>query len=393
MKLAVIGFGNAGGKIVDRLIEADTAERPLCRFTIAFNTAQIDLARLERIPEEQRILIGQTDPRSKGHGVGADPDVGSEVTKADRAEIERALDDIPLHDIDAFLLTAGFGGGTGSGGGPVLAEQLREMYDEPVYGLGILPSGDEGGRAALNAARSLPSFTESTDGLVLFDNDAWRSGGDSVEGGYARTNREIAKRVTTLLSAGERDGSQISENAMDASDIKRTMAVGGISTIAYAETEIDPATRQQRGILGRLSTNGRSETKDGADPATKIHSLVRRAVRSRLTCPAEIETAERGLIVVSGPPGEFSRKGLERARQWLEEEIQSVEILAGDDPRQQADTLSAAVLLSNVTDAPRIDALQEEAVAAQENTEAQAAEREDAVEELITDEDDALDPV
>lgn len=393
MKLAVIGFGNAGGKIVDHLIDFDTPERPLCRFTIVFNTAHIDLDRLELVPDEFRILIGQTDERSKGHGVGADPDLGAEIATSDIPEIERALDQIPLHDIDAFLIVAGLGGGTGSGGAPVLAGELQEMYSEPVYGLGILPSKDEGGRPALNAARSLPSFTESTDGLLLFDNDAWRTGTDSIEGGYTKTNVEIAKRVTTLLSAGERDGSQISENAMDASDIRRTMAAGGVSTLAYAETGLEPETDRQRGLIGRLRSNGTAEPKDSADPATKVHGLVRQAVRSRLTCPVDITSAERGMIIISGPPQEFSQKGLERARQWLEKEIESVEVLAGDDPRRNADKLSTAVLLSNVTNVRRIDELQDIAVSAQNNIEAQAAGREEAVRELITDKNNELDPV
>jgi len=393
MKLAVIGFGNAGGKIADRLVEFDAEGQPLCRFTTVFNTAQVDLARLERVPEEYRVLIGQTDERSKGHGVGADPDLGAEVTEADMPEIQRALDEIPIYDIDAFLIVAGFGGGTGSGGAPILAEELQRTYGEPVYGLGILPSEDEGGRAALNAARSLPSFTRATDGLLLFDNDAWRTGTDSMAEGYARANREIARRVTTLLSAGERDGSQIAENAMDASDIRRTLATGGVSTVAYAETDLEPETRRGRGFLERIRSNGSSKAEDGVDPATKIHGLVRRAVRSRLTCPADITAAERGLVVVSGPPEEFSQKGLDRARQWLQEEIESVEVLAGDDPAPTADSLSAAVLLANVTSVPRIDALKEDAVAARNNIEAQADRREDAVEDLVTDDNDVLDPV
>ncbi|MFB6159694.1 MAG: tubulin/FtsZ family protein [Haloferacaceae archaeon] len=394
MKLAVIGFGNAGGKVTDRLLEYEaTTGRALCRFPAVINTANIDLEKIERVPPEYRVLIGQTDERSKGHGAGADPDLGAEIARQDQLEIERVLDEVPLHEIDAFLIVAGLGGGTGSGGGPVLAERLAERYGEPVYGLGILPSEDEGGRASLNAARSIPSYSESTDALVLFDNNAWREGRDSVDAGYERTNHEIAKRVVTLLAAGERDGSTVAENAMDASDINRTLAVGGVSTIAYAETELETSTARSQGLLGRFRAGDDGTAADGADSATKVHSLVRRAVRSRLTCPATIESAERALVVVSGPPSEFSRKGLERARRWIESEIGSVEVLAGDDPREGNDTLSATVLLSNVTDVPRIDRLQDQAVDAKENIETQAADRETEIEELITDTDNELDPV
>ena len=391
MKLAVIGFGNAGGKITDRLLEYESSTgRELCRFPAVINTANIDLEKIENIPPEYRILIGQTDERSKGHGAGADPDLGAEIAEQDRLEIERVLDQVPLHEVDAFLVVAGLGGGTGSGGGPVLASTLAERYGEPVYGLGILPSEDEGGRASLNAARSIPTYTEATDALILFDNNAWREGRDSVDVGYERTNREIAKRVVTLLAPGARDGSTVAENAMDASDINRTLSVGGVGTIAYAETDLDESTTRQQGLLGRFRPG---DGTDGADAATKVHGLVRRAVRSRLTCPATVESAERALVVVSGPPREFSQKGLERARRWLETEIGSVEVLAGDDPREGSDTVSATILLSNVTDVPRVDRLQDQAVDAKENIEAQAADRDTAIEELVTDTDNELDPV
>ncbi|WP_232702828.1 tubulin/FtsZ family protein [Halobacterium wangiae] len=393
MKLAVIGFGNAGSKIADRIVEyeADTG-RSLCRFTAVINTASIDLKKIDYIPKDHRVLIGQTDERSKGHGAGADPELGAELTRQDKPELARFLDGVPLHDIDAFLVIGGLGGGTGSGGGPVLAEILRERYDEPVYGLGVLPSRDEGGRASLNAARSVQSYADQTDGLMVFDNNAWKEGSDTVEGGYERTNYEIAKRVVTLLAAGEYDGSTVSENAMDSSDINRTLAVGGVSTIAYAEAELDDATRRQQGLLSRVRSGGSSE--DGnANSATKVHSLVRRAVQSRLTCPADVASAERALIVVSGPPSELSQKGLVRARQWLEAEIDSVEVLAGDDPRKSADSLSATVLLSNVTEVPRIDRLQEQAVDAQSNIEEQASGRDEQITNLVTDADDKLDPI
>lgn len=390
MKLAVIGYGNAGGKITDKLLEfADDTGRNLIRSAIAVNSARVDLARLEHLPEDNRFLIGQADDRVKGHGVGADPDLGAKITEQDSYEINRALDAVPVYEIDAFLLIAGMGGGTGSGGAPAVAKKIRERHNEPVYGLGILPSKDEGGRAALNAARSFQSFAEATDNLILFDNDSWRGSGDTVESGYERTNREIAKRVVTLLAAGEVDGSTISENAMDASDIRRTLNTGGVSTIAYAET--NDITGGSGGLLSKYRSNGTSL--DQTDRATKVNGLIRQAVQSRMTCEADIESAERSLIVLSGPPETLSRKGLESGRRWLENETESVEVLSGDDPRESAPVLSAVVLLSNVTDIPTVEQLQQQGIEARENIEEQRATREDEIQELLTDPQDALDPV
>jgi len=88
MKLAVIGFGNAGGKVLDKLLafESDT-DRNLIRSAVAVNSARVDLARLENLPEENRFLIGQTDERVKGHGVGSNPDLGAEITRTDHMRL------------------------------------------------------------------------------------------------------------------------------------------------------------------------------------------------------------------------------------------------------------------------------------------------------------------
>jgi len=69
MNLAVIGFGNAGGKIADRLLafERETG-RSLSAFSMAVNAAAIDLEKLEVIPEAKRLLIGQTHEQVKGAG-------------------------------------------------------------------------------------------------------------------------------------------------------------------------------------------------------------------------------------------------------------------------------------------------------------------------------------
>ena len=383
MKLALIGFGNAGGKVADAILDVDqSTQGSLCRDILAINSAKTDLQKPDHIPTDRRILIGQTNDRVKGHGVGADPELGAEVARTDLYELNRAIDEVPIYDIDAFLIVAGLGGGTGSGGAPVLAKELTEVYQEPVYGLGILPSEDEGGRATYNAARSLPTFAAATENLLLFDNNAWRGSDDSVGKGYDRTNREIARRIMSLLSAGQISDGTVAENIMDASDIRRTLEPGGLSSIAFAE-----AKTTDKGLLDRFRNNGSGQT----DSAKKISGLVRRAVQSRLTLPATVDSAERTLIVISGPPDEFSRKGLENARRWLENETGSIEVLAGDNPVPNADTITATVLLSNVTDVPRVDSLQDVAVEARNNITRAQSERDQRINTLLTRE--GLDPV
>src|SRR6056297_2220119 len=145
---------------------------------IAVNSAKADLLGLERIPLDKRVLIGQS--RVKGHGAGADNELGAELAQEDIEEVRGAIDEVPVHEIDAFLVVAGLGGGTGSGGAPVIARELGQLYAEPVYGLGALPGQDEGGIYTLNAARSIQTFVRETANLVLVDNDGWRNQGESV---------------------------------------------------------------------------------------------------------------------------------------------------------------------------------------------------------------------
>ena len=390
MKLGTIGVGNAGSKIVDKMVEFEQlTDRNLCRHVMVINTARTDLAKPDHIPDDRRVLIGDTHQKAKGHGVGGDVDVGADVAKNDIDEIRRAFDDVEIHEVDAILVCASLGGGTGSGAGPVVINELQRMYDEPVYGLGILPGKYEGGRPALNSARSLQSFVSNVDNFIAFDNDAWRSKEQSVEQGYERMNRELATRIVTLLGAGEYDEPTVAENAMDSSDIIRTLDTGGISSIGYASTGVD--NRESEGLLAKFRED--HEIENGSTSAAKINGLVRRAVNSRLTLPCEPSSADRALIVISGPPSELSRKGLESAREWIEQEVDTVEVLAGDDPRPNASALSSTVLLSNVTETPRIDAIQQQAVDAQDKIKEQEAVRDEEIQDLITDPDGEIDPV
>jgi len=389
MKLATIGVGNAGSKILDHMLEFEQRTgRNLCRHAMAINTARTDLAKPDHVPDDRRFLIGETHQQAKGHGVGGDVEVGAEVARTDIEEIRRAFDDVEIHDVDAIFVAAGLGGGTGSGAGPVVIDELNAMYDEPVYGLAVLPGEYEGGRPALNAARSLQSFVDKVDNLMVFDNDAWRARDQTIEEGYDEMNRELATRLVTLLAAGERDISSVAENAMDSSDIMRTLDTGGVSSIGYAKTSVD----EQGGFLSRLRGDD-EEFDDEASDAAKIKGIVRRAVNSRLTLPCEVSSADRALVVLSGAPEAFSRKGLESARRWLEQEADTVEVLAGDDPRDGSTAIAAVVLLSNVTETPRVDEIQNQAVDAQDKIRAQEAVRDEEIAELITDEDDELDPV
>jgi len=385
----MIGFGQAGGKILDRFLEHD--ERTggeIVKAAVAVNTARADLMGLEYIPDSNRVLIGQA--RVKGHGVGADNELGAEIAEEDIDEIQNAVDNIPVHEVDAFLIIAGLGGGTGSGGSPVVAKHLKRIYTEPVYGMGVLPGTDEGGIYTLNAARSFQTFVREVDNLLVFDNDAWRSTGESVEGGYREINNEIVRRFGILFGAGEiRAGQDVAESVVDSSEIINTLSGGGISTAGYAAEEVE---REETGLLSRFTGDDGSDSLDSANATNRITSLVRKAALGRLTLPCEIDGAERALVVVAGPPEHLNRKGIERGRKWLEEQTGSMEVRGGDYPVDE-DNLAAVILLSGVSNVPRIKELQQVAIEAQDNIEAIRDQSEANLQRLVEDDEDELEPL
>ncbi|SNR31673.1 Cell division GTPase FtsZ [Halorubrum vacuolatum] len=385
MKLVLIGIGQAGGKIVDEFIAYDAATGAnVVRGAIAVNTAKADLEGIDHLPRDRRILIGQG--RVKGHGVGADNELGAEIAEEDIDEIQGALDGVPVHEVDAFLVVAGLGGGTGSGGAPVIARHLKRIHTEPVYGLGILPGNDEGGIYTLNAARSLKTFVDEVDNLLVFDNDAWRQTGESLKGGYDALNAELVKRFGVLFSAGEiRAGGDVAESVVDSSEIINTLAGGGISSLGYAEVDVEEPERQ--GLLSRF--RGEEISLDATQTTNRITSLVRKATLGRLTLPCDVSGTERALLVAAGPPEYLNRKGIERGRKWLEEQTGSMEVRGGDFPRRGEGTVAALVLLGGVTNVPRVKELQQVAVEAQRNIGEITEESEDRFADLM-DSDDEL---
>ena len=391
MKLAMIGFGQAGGKIVDKFLEYDERTNSgIVRSAVAVNTARADLMGLDRIPKSNRVLIGQS--RVKGHGVGADNELGAEVAEEDIDEIQGAIDNIPVHEVDAFLVVAGLGGGTGSGGSPVLAKHLKRIYTEPVYGIGVLPGSDEGGIYTLNAARSFQTFVREVDNLMVFDNDAWRQAGESVESGYEEINDEIVKRFGVLFGAGEIDpGQEVGESVVDSSEIINTLSGGGVSTVGYAAEEVE-VNNDDGGLLSRIRGDDEGQI-DTAHTTNRITSLVRKAALGRLTLPCEIEGAERALLVMSGPPEHLNRKGIERGRKWIEEQTGSMEVRGGDYPIPESRFVAASILLSGVANVPRIKELQQVAIEAQDNIEEIREESEDNLKQLVEDGTDDLEPL
>ena len=372
MRVCAIGIGEAGGRIVDELIARAPRGERVVQHAIALNTAKADLMDLERVPESDRVLVGQS--RVKGHGVGADCELAMEIFEEDIDEVQEAIDRVPVREIDAFLLVAGLGGGTGAGGAPVLAYHLRRIYTEPVVGLGILPGSDEGGIYTLNAYRTLPQFHETTDGLVLFDNDAWRERG--TEPDYDAINRALVDRLRPLLAAPP-----------DAGVVEALTEADGFGTMGYAAEEVETGGE---GLLSRF-TGSSGPDPDEVTNTNRITSLVRKAALGRLTMPADISDCSHAALLGVGPDAYLSAKGLRRGREWLANETGGT-ATAHEAPREGAGQVSCVVLLAGFRGTPRLEELETTAEEAEGNIEEIRAETEANLETLVEGDED-LDPL
>jgi len=155
-KIKVIGVGGGGNNAVNRMIEGNLSGVDF----VAINT---DKQALQTSNAEYKIQIGEK--LTKGLGAGADPKVGAKAAEESRDEIYQAL-----QNNDMIFLTAGMGGGTGTGAMPVVAEIAKELG---VLTVGVVtkPFSFEGRTRMKNALQGIESLRKNVDTLVTIPND------------------------------------------------------------------------------------------------------------------------------------------------------------------------------------------------------------------------------
>jgi len=154
-RIMVIGVGGAGNNTISRLMESGI-QGAEC---VAINT---DMQHLSVTHAHQKILIGEKVTR--GLGAGGDPKVGREAIEESRPIVENLLT-----DVDIAFITAGLGGGTGTGAAPVVAEIAREN-GAIVVGVVTTPFRIEKGRIAY-AAQGLTAMRRECDTVIVVDNN------------------------------------------------------------------------------------------------------------------------------------------------------------------------------------------------------------------------------
>ena len=359
MKVALIGVGQAGGKVTEHLARFDAEmEFNAVQGAIAVNSAKADFRSLEVV---DTVLIGAD--RVNGHGVGGDNELGAEIMQEDVQQVLSSLDGHITSKAEAIWVVAGLGGGTGSGGAPVLVNNLQRVYDVPVYALGVLPGRNEGSLYQANAGRSLKTLIREADATLLIDNDAWHEQGESVEGAFEKINQKIAQRVGLLFASGEAVQG-VGESVVDSSEVINTLRAGGVASLGYA-SEV--------------------AAEDSAENVTTAMTVARQALLTGTSLP-DATTGEAALLAIVGAPDRIPRKGVERARRWLEDETGSMQVRGGDFPLD-SDRIAALVLLGGAERSDRIQSFMDRAREAQKE---QDEREEDPADQFATDELDDL---
>lgn len=363
MRIAAIGVGGAGCRIVDALYRDDSRRSSTyLATTLALDTDADALDALRSVPAADRELFGALE--TKGEGTGGDRASGAAALEADRNAVRRTVDDAVTSDVDAVVFVAGLAGGTGAGATPPLAESIREIHDRPVYAVGVLPA-DETPAAATTATRGLRDLTDVTDAQILFDNDAWLGRGESIAQNRDELNRALGERLGGLGAAGEVDVPEaVGESVVDASEITATLSGSdsdrsGLATIGWASQELDDTTGgSSLGARLREVIFGGDDEVDEVAAIKAVENTVRRAARERLTIACQLDAAARGLVVVSGPPAWLNRDAIMDSRSRLEAELAAPQVRGGDVPDPGASRLAVVVLLAGLTGVERVAELE-----------------------------------
>ena len=154
--IRVIGVGGGGSNAVNRMIRAEL-------MGVEFIAVNTDAQALLQSDAPNKIRIG--DKITRGLGAGGDPSIGQRAAEEDSEKIADAL-----RDSDMVFITAGMGGGTGSGAAPVIAEIARDMGALTI-GVVTKPFTWEGARRRLNAEKSAELLRDKVDTLITIPND------------------------------------------------------------------------------------------------------------------------------------------------------------------------------------------------------------------------------
>jgi len=217
-KMKVIGVGGAGGNAVNRMISAGLTG-------VEFLAVNTDLQALNICKAPIRLQIGKNS--TKGLGAGANPDVGRRAVEEDKDTVFNAL-----KDTDMIFVTAGMGGGTGTGAAPVVAEIAKDLGALTV-GIVTKPFQFEGPKRMTRAEEGLIELKERVDTLIVIPNQRLLS----IVSKDTRLNKAFQMADDVLFNATKGISDLISVPGLinlDFADVKTVMSEMGDALMGSA---------------------------------------------------------------------------------------------------------------------------------------------------------------
>ena len=227
VSIKVVGVGGGGGNVVNRMVKSGAQN-------VDFISINTDKQALAVSSATHKIQIGEK--LTNGQGAGSDPDVGRKSAEENRGQIAKALE-----DADMVFITAGMGGGTGTGAAPIVADIAKEMG---VLTVGVVtkPFRFEGGRRMARAEEGIRELGAVVDALVIIPNERLK----------LATDQKI-----TLLNAFEIADDVLQQAVQSISDLIRDT---GLINLDFADVTavMKDAGRAHMGV-GRAAGKGKAE--------------------------------------------------------------------------------------------------------------------------------------
>ncbi len=231
VQIKVVGVGGGGGNAVNRMVHCNIQD-------VEFVAVNSDKPALAKSTATHKILIGEKV--TKGMGAGAKPEIGAKAAE----ESKEALTDV-LTGADMVFITAGMGGGTGTGAAPYVAKIAKEMGILTV-GVVTTPFGFEGKRRMDQATKGIDELAQNVDSLMVIPNERLK---------------EVATERITLLNAFEIANDVLRQGVQSISDLVN--ATGLVNSDFADVTEImKDAGFAHMGV-------GRAKGKDKAEQAAQ----------------------------------------------------------------------------------------------------------------------------
>ncbi len=224
-KIKIIGVGGGGSNAVNQIYSSHEAKNA------EFFVMNTDHQALDASPVPNKITLGPTI--TKGLGAGAVPEVAKKAAEESEKEIKAVVE-----GADLVFITAGMGGGTGSGASPIVAKAAKEA-GALVVAIVTTPFTFEGGARSTTAKDSMAKLKEEVDAIIIVSNDrlAAELGGVSFSKAFEYADLILKQAVITIADII----STTSVINLDFADVKTVLKDQGLALIGTADAEGDAA--------------------------------------------------------------------------------------------------------------------------------------------------------